>query len=177
MSKNQELFSINLEQTKRITELEKQLQFWKDKVSQLFDWYFEVFGPQIESQHAACRRVQQFSCSIIKDFGNTETIGKQNLRAHKGRSDCQKRQLSIETADFAKGLTNHNFLEADSKTIWRDHFTLGQFGRGKRCFKIFTRRKEETWKDFSWVEKCQLGAAEQVWPRVVHTRAVLGSAE
>ena len=37
MSKNQELFSINLEQTKRITELEKQLQFWKDKVSQLFE--------------------------------------------------------------------------------------------------------------------------------------------
>ena len=37
MSKNQsnqlDLFSVNLEQTKRIHEMEKQLDFWKEKVS------------------------------------------------------------------------------------------------------------------------------------------------
>ena len=37
---NQDLFAINLEQTKRIFEMEKQLGFWKDKVCKLSAFNF-----------------------------------------------------------------------------------------------------------------------------------------
>ena len=44
-SKTDDLFSVNLEQTKRIHEIEKSLQYWKDKVSKSYfqsKWLFLV---------------------------------------------------------------------------------------------------------------------------------------
>lgn len=82
--RSEDLFSVNMEQTKRIAEMEKQLEFWKDKVSWIIKnvltnyLLFVVLRFETVAQHLAVGRLRQVFGAIQKDPGDLNRVVKQN---------------------------------------------------------------------------------------------------